>query len=234
MPRSAISHGIDPGGISTGPVVREEPFEALEGEWSALLSTSQANPHFATPGWKRLWWKHLAPGRRPRLFAVREEGLVAVLPLVDDGDGVALMGDPEVNDYLDFVYLPGELERVCTALGEVVRGNAWSHIDLHCLAEDSATLRLARCTASAHGYELHVEQEDVCPTLTLPSTWDEYLSGLGKKDRHELRRKLRRLEKAGGSRYQRLASSAIGIQDADDFLRLLRSSRTEKAQFLNP
>jgi len=206
----------------------------LEGEWSALLSASQANPHFATPGWKRLWWEHLAPERRPRLFAVRNERLLGLLPFVDDGDGVALMGDPEVNDYLDFVYLPGEFERICVALGEVVRGNAWSHIDLHCLAEDSATLRLARCTASAHGYELQVEQEDVCPTLALPSTWDEYLSGLSKKDRHELRRKLRRLEKAGVSRYQRLASSAIGVQDADDFLRLLRSSRTEKAQFLNP
>ncbi len=234
MPHSAISHGIDSGGRATSAVVREEPFEALEEEWATLLSASQANPHFATPGWKRLWWKHLAPQRRPRLFAVRKERLLGLLPFVDDGDGGALMGDPEVNDYLDLVYLPGEIKRMCFALGEVLQGNDWSHVDLHCLAEDSATLRLARCTAAALGYDLQVEQEDVCPTLTLPSTWDEYLSGLSKKDRHELRRKLRRLEQAGVSRYQRLASANIGMQDADDFLSLLRSSRTEKAQFLNP
>lgn len=215
-------------------VVREEPFEAVEGEWSALLAASSANPHFATPGWKRLWWQHLAPERSPRLFAVRDNRLIGLLPLVDDGGGVALMGDPEVNDYLDFVYLPGELETVCAAVGEILRGHAWSHLDLHCLAEESPTLRLARCTARANGYELQTEREDVCPTLSLPATWDDYLNSLSKKDRHELRRKLRRLEKAGISRYQRLPSSTIGTADADDFLRLLRSSRTDKAEFLNP
>ena len=37
------------------------------------------------------------------------------------------------------------------------------------------------------------EQEDVCPVISAPSgDWDEYLATLDKKDRHEIRRKIRR------------------------------------------
>ena len=43
------------------------------------------------------------------------------------------------------------------------------------------------------------EQEDVCPVVTLPAGMDfeGYLGTLGKKERHEIRRKVRRAEAAG-------------------------------------
>jgi CelD/BcsL family acetyltransferase involved in cellulose biosynthesis len=46
---------------------------------------------------------------------------------------------------------------------------------------------------------MHLEQEDVCPVVTLPAeaTIDEFLGTLGKKERHEIRRKVRRAEAAG-------------------------------------
>jgi len=51
----------------------------------------------------------------------------------------------------------------------------------------------------AAGWTLNLEREDVCPVLTLPpvTTFDEYLATLGKKERHEIRRKVRRAEAAG-------------------------------------
>ena len=46
---------------------------------------------------------------------------------------------------------------------------------------------------------MNVEQEDVCPVVTLPAeaTIDDFLGTLGKKERHEIRRKVRRAEAAG-------------------------------------
>jgi CelD/BcsL family acetyltransferase involved in cellulose biosynthesis len=42
------------------------------------------------------------------------------------------------------------------------------------------------------------ETEDVCPVVTVPSSdWDEYLATLDKKDRHEIRRKMRRAAAVG-------------------------------------
>jgi CelD/BcsL family acetyltransferase involved in cellulose biosynthesis len=68
--------------------------------------------------------------------------------------------------------------------------------------------------------------------VTLPDTWDEYLTGLRKKDRHELRRKLRRLESQTAFRIQHL-TDPYSISDAmDDFLRLMAQSREEKSEFL--
>ena len=39
--------------------------------------------------------------------------------------------------------------------------------------------------------------EDVSPVIKLPKTWNDYLMSLTKKNRHEIRRKMRRLEEAG-------------------------------------
>ena len=51
----------------------------------------------------------------------------------------------------------------------------------------------------AQGWTLNVEREDVCPVAELPvgGTMDDYFAGLGKKERHEIRRKVRRAEAAG-------------------------------------
>src|SRR5262249_9661589 len=49
------------------------------------------------------------------------------------------------------------------------------------------------------GWGLSVEREDVCPVVRIPegADLDGYLSTLGKKERHEIRRKVRRAEAAG-------------------------------------
>lgn len=51
----------------------------------------------------------------------------------------------------------------------------------------------------AEGWTLNVEREDVCPVATLPvgGTIDDFLATLGKKERHEIRRKVRRAEAVG-------------------------------------
>jgi CelD/BcsL family acetyltransferase involved in cellulose biosynthesis len=52
--------------------------------------------------------------------------------------------------------------------------------------------------AADPSWEVIREREDVCPVITSPSgDWDEYLATLDKKDRHEIRRKLRRAAVVG-------------------------------------
>jgi CelD/BcsL family acetyltransferase involved in cellulose biosynthesis len=48
-------------------------------------------------------------------------------------------------------------------------------------------------------WTVNLEREDVCPVTTLPegATLDDYLATLGKKERHEIRRKVRRAEATG-------------------------------------
>jgi CelD/BcsL family acetyltransferase involved in cellulose biosynthesis len=69
------------------------------------------------------------------------------------------------------------------------------------------------------GWTLNVEREDVCPVVTLPegADLDVYLATLGKKERHEIRRKVRRAEAAGEVR---LEESTDPLADIDAFIEL--------------
>ena len=71
----------------------------------------------------------------------------------------------------------------------------------------------------AEGWTLNVEREEVCPVATLPAdgTIDDFLATLGKKERHEIRRKVRRAEAAGDIR---LVDSADPVADLPAFIDL--------------
>jgi CelD/BcsL family acetyltransferase involved in cellulose biosynthesis len=78
-----------------------------------------------------------------------------------------------------------------------------------------------------------IEQEDVVPGAALPATWEEYLAGLRKKDRHELRRKLRRLDDYGD--YRLVQAGGDNLQESlTAFLSLMEESKEEKREFLTP
>ncbi len=116
-------------------------------------------------------------------------------------------------DYATILAAPADLERVATALAATLAA-APAPDDDHPAPWDVVDLRRLRCgdpsadalaTAfgrleSTQGWTLNVEREDVCPVATIPdgvTDLDGFLAHLGKKDRHEIRRKIRRAEAVG-------------------------------------
>ena len=99
----------------------------------------------------------------------------------------------------------------------------WDVVDLRRLrCGDPAAEALAAAFGAreiAQGWTLNVEREDVCPVVTLPegADLDGYLATLGKKERHEIRRKVRRAEAAGDVR---LADSPDPLGDLEAFIDL--------------
>jgi CelD/BcsL family acetyltransferase involved in cellulose biosynthesis len=83
----------------------------------------------------------------------------------------------------------------------------------------------------AAGYVLRTDRLITAPRLELPTTFDEYLQALGKTERHELRRKLRRLE-TGRRVAFRFAGDSERASVLDRFVALHRRSRGEKAEFM--
>jgi CelD/BcsL family acetyltransferase involved in cellulose biosynthesis len=109
-------------------------------------------------------------------------------------------------DYATLLAAPGELDVVADALATYLAGPdgpAWDVVDLRRLrCGDPAAEALAAAFGrreGAAGWTLNLEREDVCPVVTLPegADFDEFLAILGKKERHEIRRKLRRAEAVG-------------------------------------
>ncbi|MBI4319178.1 MAG: GNAT family N-acetyltransferase [Chloroflexi bacterium] len=213
---------------------RPESFAALRDDWNAVLHRSTANTIFSTWEWQSAWWSVFGKECELHLLGVRSgREVIGIVPLVERGGVFSLVGGVEISDYLDVIAVRGYEDAVCHALLSYVRGQACELLDLHCLRQDSPTL--AYLTELAVEARLTVEksEEDVCPAVELPSDWDAYVASLGKKDRHELRRKLRRLEETGSYRWYAVAPSDGFGPEADAFLRLCRESRQEKAAFLS-
>jgi CelD/BcsL family acetyltransferase involved in cellulose biosynthesis len=129
-------------------------------------------------------------------------------------------------DYATVLAAPADLVAVCEAATDALAAadpSRWDVVDLRRLrAGDPATDALANAfewAAPKAGWCVTREQEDVCPVVTLTPGMDYegYLGTLDKKERHEIRRKVRRAEAAGTVELER---SANPIDDLDSFIDL--------------
>ena len=92
---------------------------------------------------------------------------------------------------------------------------------------------LVRELAEARGYQTLVEVEDVCPIIDLPATWDDYLMMLSKKQRHEVRRKLRKSGAEADTRFYVVGPDHDLEAEMQAFIELHQKSTPEKDQFMD-
>jgi len=133
---------------------------------------------------------------------------------------------------MDFVACQGQEVAIFSQLLDYLEPMDWNSIDLESLLPDSLALSHFAPLAQQRGYLVEVTKEDVSPQLVLPSSWEEYLSQLKRKDRHELRRKLRRLDQTKSTRFYTITEKRRLYQDLADFFRLFELSGDEKAGFM--
>ncbi|HEU5395031.1 MAG TPA: GNAT family N-acetyltransferase, partial [Candidatus Methylomirabilis sp.] len=170
-------------------------------------------------------WKPAPPG-------TERAGWKPAPPSGEKGGRITFAGDTEICDYMDMIAPEGDYAALWTAALRSLGEEPWGEIELWALREDSPTFAALPAVCKDLGLTFTAEQEDVCPQLDLPGDWEEYVSGLGKKDRHELRRKLRKLPQAGEVELEVLERAAEMEAALDDFLRMHRESRADKANFM--
>ena len=190
---------------------------------------------FDLPTWQRTWWGHFGEGREQRILAVSsDDGKLDLLaPMMQDGSTVSFLGGTDLVDYHDFI-CPNQPTETCmeAVVSELISDSSVDKLLLESLIDCSSTLQLVPRLIESKGWRVEVEKEDVSPRLELPGDWDEYLAGLRKKDRHELRRKLRRLEGAGDVRHIELSAREDVETAMPDFFSLHRMSMPDKQEFM--
>ena len=211
----------------------EVTFETLRDLWESILPSSSFDSCFLTPGLQRIWWDQFGGDAELCLLEVRNDGeLQGIAPLMFRDGALSFLGGTDLFDYHDFVVLQGKEEGFYPALMECLEPRGWRTMELTSIPEGSPTLDHLPRVAGARGYVVEVEQEDVTMGAALPNTWEAYLASLSRKDRHELRRKMRRLGYQAESRQLCLSSPEAVEEGLPDFLRLLRLSSQDKAQFM--
>ena len=184
-----------------------------------------------TPEWQEAWWDEFGPDDELRLLIVGPaDAPLGLAPLQASGERITFLGGTDLFDYHDFISADSAFY---PALFDCLEDEEWSTMELPSVPEWSPTFELLPQAARERGYAVVVEEEDVVPGVTLPESWDAYLAGLRKKDRHELRRKMRRLESAGPVRV-RLADAETLERDLALFQEVMAESRAEKREFLSP
>ncbi len=211
------------------PTAAEEPFGSLEGLWRASREHLGWGCPFVSPPWVRAWRHTLGTAVEPWILSVRKGGrLAGVAVLARRGARVGFLGSPDVCDYFDLAAAPGDETDVLWAVVEHARARGASGLDLGPVREDSV---VARAAAGLPGFR--VLPDGAAVEMPLPAGWGDYLERLGRKERHEVRRKIRRVERSGTVRRY-----TAGPADVDRalavFLDLFRRSRPDKAAFLTP
>lgn len=212
-----------------------EQFLAVQEEWTALLKASHQESVFLTHEWFSTWWKHLYADHKLEVLLFRNaEGiLVGAAPMMRKADALMFMASEEVTDYCDFLSLPDYRERFYRALVRALKEQlpGISEFRFINIKTGSPTLIHLPPLASEHGMACTVDKTEVAPALSLPSTYEAYLASLRKKDRHELRRKLRRFQSLEGIKFLRVGREDLILPTVESFIKLHEQSRPDKETF---
>ena len=170
--------------------------------WESLLQQSRFPNPFLTPLWNQLWLKHFGTNLELQTLLLRSSGeeplglgVFSHSGKEKGKDRIALLGSKDVWDYRDLV-LPGGKEKEALALlARWAAEGPWGELDFSGISEFSPTMEFLPSLLRSSGFQVTWDVEEVAVYLNLPPAWDDFLTQLNSKDRHELRRKMRRLEK---------------------------------------
>jgi CelD/BcsL family acetyltransferase involved in cellulose biosynthesis len=220
---------------STTPwTIRTVPLAELPAvEWERLLATNTSASAFSNRAVHEAWWIGYGAGATDISLAVYDAAgvLLAYLPLMRRPDGVRYLGATYHIDYAT-VLLDLTSEVIADAVAALVAhlySDATS-LDLrrlrradrsHALLLDALTANPTRTATAA--------VEDPAPAIDLVNitTFDQHLERIDKKDRHEIRRKVRRGESAGVT----ISAKPHPIDDLAEFIRLHRARWGEHGLF---
>ena len=210
---------------SDAACIQREPAE-LGPAWSALAASRQPPSVFLTPEWIAIARAH--ESTQPITLAAGDHGVAA---LAREADGTLTFAGGQLTDEQDVVAIPGHEAEVATSVARWIAEQQPPRVRLEYVPEGRPTLDAFDAVLSEAGYRVTRARQTVSPVLDLPGSYETYVQSLGKKERHELRRKVRRLETAGPATF-RFAADAERATVLDRFFALHRLSRGEKAGFM--
>jgi CelD/BcsL family acetyltransferase involved in cellulose biosynthesis len=214
--------------------------------WNALVSEGITNAPFLLYEYLSGWWQSLGGGEWKNgslsiVTAVEDDRLIGIAPLFkttnrEDQPALMLLGSIEISDYLDLIVRQADVSRFISALLDELAGlppESWSVLDWYNLPEASPTLGALKTEAALRGWTYAGEIYKPTPSIPLPGDWEAYLSGIDKKQRHEIRRKMRRAEESGRAvRWYIVDDESRLDGEIEGFLALMASD-PEKAAFLS-
>ncbi len=218
--------------MNTAVLTNVSELTSLIAEWNSLQERTGTHI-FQRPAFLLSWWDTLGSGELWCITVRSEDGVLRGLApcmktTTENGDTViSFIGCVAVSDYLDVLVDPSYETEVYQEFATRLQGDIqWNRLYLCSLPETSST-RTWLMKQYPHALQT---QQDVCPLIKLPQDWESYLASLGRKERHELRRKVRNSEQHGIE--YTVYTSEVDVKRAlPMFVKLHELSSKEKQSF---
>ena len=212
-----------------------------EEAWSALLETNSSASAFSLRAFHQAWWGAHGGGAEDVSLAARSTSngeLLGYLPLMRRPDGVIYSGATLHIDYATVLLTPHtgapsqESDAVPDALATALLALKAPINMMRIRPADDAHVRMVAAIQRAAAVASRAATyaiEEPAPYIDLQGirTLDEHLDRLDKKQRHEIRRKVRRGEAAG----VQISASQDVLADLPEFIRLHRARWGERGLF---
>lgn len=213
--------------------VKNESLDSLAEIWNDPASRLNWDCLFVLPPWLKAWWSTFGSGKSLYICSVvKKKEIIGIAPLYIEGETAFLIADGNVCDYADFIIAPGEEMHFFRALFLHLRQKGVSYLDLGRLRRNSSNVSSLEVHADDLQIVITSEQSDRMYDVDLPKTWEEYLYQLNRKERHEIRRKLRRLHEAGSINIRIVEQTEQVGPAMDTFFKLFRMNMPEKSEFM--
>ena len=215
--------------------IKTESFERFESFFLTEEFDLGWNCLFILPVWLKTWWETFGDGKDPEILTGYRHGkCIGIAPLIIEEKTARFIGGENVCDYQDMIMAPSRHQEFLEAMLSHLKDKGVRSIQLGALRPDSISMRILENLAEGMGCTVVSEQVDTSYEMVLPRTWESYLTTLKGKQRHEIRRKMRRLYEAGHIRFRVIKSPDEISESMDIFFSLFKASRPDKSEFLTP
>lgn len=188
---------------------------------------------FVLPEWMQTWHRVFGTGIETRIRVVKEgERIIGITPLMVRDSTASLIGSTDVCDYLDFIVTPGCEKDFFEIMLNDLKKNDIKRLDLQHVRPDSTVLSNLVSLAQDRGLRVETVKDNVSFEMDLPASFDEYMESLSTKQRHEVRRKLRRLNEEGNIDFHLVTDGAAVRATMEIFFKMFVESRRDKADFM--
>ncbi|HEY3311513.1 MAG TPA: GNAT family N-acetyltransferase, partial [Anaerolineales bacterium] len=216
--------------------------------WNKLVENGITNAPFLRFEYLSTWWCTRGGGEWQEdselaIITAQEDGaLVGIAPLFrttnqDGRSTLMLLGSIEISDYLDLIVKPEHHAAFVNGLMEWLVSaypGSWQALDWYNLPEDSPSLAALKICAQKHAWNYTEAIYQPSPYIPLPGDFETYLAGIDKKQRHEIRRKIRRAEESGRNVHWYLIEDENKLDSAIEAFLTLMAHDPEKEAFLTP
>lgn len=229
-----------------------QQYKNMAQEWNALLKGSASHVPFLRHEFLLTWWNLLGGGEwnTGELYIIvgrdSEDRLIGIAPFFftqtdENKPTLMLLGSHEISDYLDFIARPADLPIFIEAIFDHLSGAHapdWQILDIFNVLENSPTPEILKLAASHKNWSFtafSTEEMHHCPIINLPGNWEAYLAGIDKKQRHEIRRKMRRAEESETSvRWYIVEDGATLESETEELFRLMATDDEKRAFLTGP